>query len=270
MRTISKLTLNIFMFFYCLINCNLELNFENICDFENNQLDFDYLKSDTKNLSNYNIVNFLKDLEVYRPNAPWIIQDLMKLSFADFENAFSTIIDIFTKPDKRWFYFNDKEEGFENDDYWYQSIWQAQFYDNWLSHLYIDLKNRKLIYKSSFVILPKGIVSFAQYVEISLNFPEQSKLSKSYYQFYAFYIDCFSYFFCQMILAAYKVMNENKLYNSYINIAKKCIEKINNLLLKIKSSRFYNMYYIALKKYREIIKLLEEEKLLGFKEEAYG
>lgn len=201
--------------------------------------------------------NFVKDLRIFKPDAPWITEQLINLNLKDFKKGFKEVIELLTENNKRWFYFCDKKEDFDSKKYFLNSLWQCIYFDKWLSKLFIDISSGTLFIESSY-LLPDNYITFEKYITLL----ESDGLIKSkYYQFYAFYMDCLSSFFCDFIIALQESTNDIHLNLKYFSIAKKCFNKMESLLSKLRSSCFHDTYKIILRRYEEIIKLSEEEKI---------
>lgn len=204
---------------------------------------------------------FLQLLGEYKLNAPWITKDFMELSVQEFEVAWKEVMDILTKPERRWFYFCDKEEDFYEEDYWIKFLWQCNYFDSWLNQTYVDVTTHELLYKEEAAKVPERVVPIMQYWEfMSSTLKEGAELP--YMQFYAFFIDCLSYFFCKAVDNAYQVIGDTANYNQSLQVAKKCLEKINLYLTKVKTGRLHVSYQLTVKKYQEILDLLEQERLI--------
>lgn len=206
--------------------------------------------------------NFFKSLEEYRLNAPWVERELLCLNIQDFDLAFKEVIDIISKEDRRWWYFCDNKNDFNQDDYWNKCLWQCIHYDNWLSNVYVDLINNELIFKDNNESgAPQGTVSLIQYWHIMGQ--DQEENSEHYInQFYVFFLDCLSHLFCESIDNAYKFTNDYDFYKNYMDTARKSLNLFEKNLKKIKASKYYQKYQLSLNRFKEILSLLEQEKIL--------
>lgn len=212
--------------------------------------------------------SFVDSLQMYRPNAPWITEELMFLPLNDFNRAWSELIDIFTKQNRRWFYFCDTEKDFHQDNYWYQCLLQCKYYDSWLETVVVNKKDTGQKKKIDLLYLREidennleTVVPLAKYWQ---DIAEQQDIKEplaAYYQFYAYYFDCVSHFFCQSVFLSYQYLTDDELYKSTLKAGKLCLKKINSLLYKLKNSPFHDKYQIVAKRYTEIMNLLESEYL---------
>lgn len=199
---------------------------------------------------------FRSDLKKYKPNAPWITESFMDMNLMQFSNAFKHTVKILTVPQRRWFYFSDSSTNFEQDNYWAESLWQCIHYEQWMSKLSLD--KDQLVYKDAqHTKIP--------YIKILTNI-EQSKLGKNlvnkYYQFYAFFIDCLSNFFCKAVYECYSSLDDPNTYKFSLDLAKKCLSKMKlNLQIIKKSKFFYPSYKMTLDSYKNILALLQAEKV---------
>ncbi len=212
---------------------------------------------------------FIKSLGNYRPNAVWISQDLMRLPFDDFEKGFKEVVDIFTHPDRRWFYFCDNQIDFKSHDYLYKSLWQCGYYDKWMSSLYVDLNNKiffdELLFNGYIGNNQDSVLPFSNYIKQLVKENKYTLLVNAYWQFYAFYIDCLSDLYCQLIYAAYENIKDHKIYDMYFSGLRKVVNKLEKLVTKLAGSLFYNNYMFSVKRLKEILKFLEQEKSLNAK-----
>jgi hypothetical protein len=206
------------------------------------------------------LVPFLDLLHEYRLNAPWVTQELMELPVEEFEGAWQEVVDILTKTERQWFYFCDKEQDFDSDQYRHKCLWQCHYYDSWLNRVCIDLAQAELVYKTN-QSNSKNIIPIFDYWQIMNQLGSESGMV-AYQQFYAFYIDCLSYIFCQAVDYAYQSRSALNAYCACLATSKVCLEKISKLMNHIKASKFYATYHLTLKRYHEVVSLLEEEYVL--------
>jgi len=214
---------------------------------------------------------FKQDLKKYKPNAPWITESFMDMDLKDFSYAFKHIIKILTVPQKQWFYFTDNPNNFNPDNYWTECLWQCMHYEQWMAQLSIDEKSlldqtklgkwkdkNNLMYKS--IEHPK--VSFSRILDTIEKYDLGKNMINKYYQFYAFYTDCLSHFFCKAVYACYSSMDDVNLYKLFLNAAKKSLSRMKqNLIILKKSKFFYPTYKITADSYKKILALLEAEKV---------
>lgn len=201
----------------------------------------------------------LFDLEKYRPNAPWITEELMSLDIDQFNLAFKeSVIDILVPEENRWFYFCDKKENFSLNDYWYQCLWQCQYYDNWLDKLYVD-STGKLCDKEDIESEDEAISIFDYWQEIEKQLENGQYMP--YHQFYAFYADILSHFFCQTLEFANYSLNDPKTYKLCLSVCKKCFKQFEKIISKFKSSILYSQYHFASKRYQELLNLAYQDRL---------
>ncbi len=214
------------------------------------------------------IDSFLRMLGNYKLNAPWITQEFMELPVDEFTIAWKEVMDIFTKPERRWFYFCDKEEDFYEEDYWIKFLWQCQYFDSWLNQTYIDVSTNELLYKEEAAKVPERVLPIMQYWDLMGSALKENSDSM-FLQFYAFFVDCLSYGFCKAVDSAYQMINDSAGYNQSLQVAKKCLEKINYHITKIKTERLLASYQLTVKKYQEVLDLLEQERLMYVLGELY-
>lgn len=209
-------------------------------------------KEQTSEISDKSNLNaFLKLLEEYRPNAPWITQEFMHLSLEEFDVAWEKVVELLTNENKRWFYFCDREQDFNAESYWQQCEWQCRYYDAWLTKVRVNIDKLELTYKNKYSF--ENSISILEYWKLT------GQKVLTYYQFYAFYIDCLSHFFCQSVDFAHQSRSDISFYFTCIVVAKLCLEKMNKLMQRIKPSKFYATYKLTLKRYQEVFNLLEAE-----------
>lgn len=231
----------LFIFGY-IICCTLSINCVPILN--SNAKEPDYLQ------------NFREDLKKYKPNAPWITDSFMNMNSKQFGIAFKKIVNILTVPQKRWFYFSNSPVDFDTDKYWTECLWQSVYFEQWMSKLSLD--GTRIIYKDS--DHPR-----VPFTKILSNIEEENlgkNLVNKYYQFYAFYIDCLSNLFCKAVYSCYSSIDDSNSYKSFIDIAKKCLTKMKQNLIMLKKSKFfYPSYKMTLDGYKNILSLLEAEKI---------
>ena len=204
---------------------------------------------------------FLKLLQEYRPSAPWITQELLELSFNDFEKALSAVIELLTQAEKRWFYFCDKPQGYDQDAYWQQCLWQCMYYTQWLERLYVTSQG-ELFYKDSDTTrVPALACSVFEY--ISMMNPEKNNGDHPVYMLYAFYADCLAHFFCLSVDYASRSREDTTLYISSWVSSKVCLERLERVLEQLQDTRWYAPYYLTIKRYQEVYRLLDEEFLFS-------
>lgn len=201
---------------------------------------------------------FKEDLKKYKPNAPWIIEYFMDMNLEKFGSAFKNMVKILTVPHKRWFYFSDSPKNFDPENYWAECLWQCMYYEQWMSQLSMD--KDKLINKD----LNHPKIVFSKIIDNIENLGLGKNLMNKYYQFYAFYTDCLSHFFCQAVYACYGSMEDQSSYKLFLNAAKKSLSRMKqNLVILRKSKFFYPNYKMTLDSYKKILSLLEAEKIKG-------
>lgn len=199
---------------------------------------------------------FKEDLRIYKPTAPWITDSFMDMDFQQFGVAFKYIVKILTLPQERWFYFTHSPTGFDPENYWAECLWQCYYYERWMGSL--SLTDNKLIYKDSNNQRIPFLAILARIENASMG----NKLVNKYYQFYAFYTDCLSHFFCNAVYSCYESLDNVQTYKSFLGIAKKCLSKMKqNLSVLKKSKLFYPAYKMTFDNYKTILSLLEAEKL---------
>jgi hypothetical protein len=212
--------------------------------------------------------SFLQSLQDYRPTAYWITKDFMELSIQEFEMAWKTVMDIITWPEQRWFYFCDKEQDYSEEQYWLKFLVQCQCYDAWLTQTYVDLATGELLYKEEAAKNTERATSLIQYWDLLASMTPGAE--QPYVPLYAFFVDCLSYFFCQSVDNAHQSLSDTATYNLCIKAAKICLNKINKYMEKLKSSKLFPVYQLTIKKYPEILELLEHEQLKQLVGELYG
>jgi hypothetical protein len=200
---------------------------------------------------------FLESLKQYRPNAPWITQDLLELPVEGFEIGWREVMLNLTQADKRWFYFCDKEQDFDQERYWHQCLWQCSYYDQWFDKLYVDAATGILVYKTIDKTLPANSFSVFDYARVAkmMNSAQDTFLA----DFYAFYFDCIAHFFCCSVDLAYKAQDVVEIYSKCWLIGRLCMERLETILIKNNESSWYPVYSLMFKRYQEVYALLEEE-----------
>lgn len=196
-----------------------------------------------------------EDFKKYRPNAPWITEAFMKMSLHDFGEAFNYTMKLLTVPTKRWFYFTDSPDRFNEDDHWDACLWQCAYYEQWMKRVAMDPEG--LIYKEK---NKSTSVSFAHIIAHIEKQSEQKTLTEMYYQFYAFYSDCLAHFFCEAVYACYSCLDDAACYKSFLSKAKTSLNKMRIILSLLKKSHFFATYKTTLDNYKNILTLLEKEK----------
>lgn len=199
---------------------------------------------------------FRDDLKKYKPNAPWIIENFMCMDLKQFSTAFKYTVKILTVPQKRWFYFSNSPVNFDPENHWAECLWQCVYFEQWMSGLSMD--ENRLIYKDvNHIRMP--------FIKILTNIEqlgEGKNLINKYYQFYAFYTDCLSNFFCKAVYSCYGSMDDSNAYKLFLATAKKSLGKMKqNLIILKKSKFFYANYKMTLDSYKKILALLEAEKI---------
>lgn len=234
---------------------------------------------------------FKNDLNKYKPNAPWITESYMSMNLKQFSCAFKKVIKILTVPQKRWFYFSDNSQGFNPDNFWAECLWQCVRYEEWMSKLSFSdftLESLKKIKANALnfdnldhTIQDKIQLAYKDASNTRIPFIkiltdiEQLKLGKNlvnkYYQFYAFYNDCLSNFFCQSVYSCYSALDDQASYKKYLEGAKEILKKMKqNLQILKKSKLFYPSYKMTLDSYKNILALLEAEKIKTYLGSRYG
>lgn len=207
---------------------------------------------------------FLQLLQEYRPNAPWITQELLELSWDEFEQAFTEVVQLLTRAEKRWFYFCDKPQDYDQDAYWQQCLWQCMYYIQWLERLFI-LPSGELFYKETETTsVPVLACPVAEYITMhtSKN-QDKNRGEHALYTLYAFYADCLAHFFCFSVDYASRERDNAQLYISCWVTSKLCLEKLEKVVEQLKDTSWYGPYYLSLKRYQEVYALLDEEFLLS-------
>jgi hypothetical protein len=220
--------------------------------------------------SKYTLATFLQSLEQYRLNAYWITKDFMQLSVDEFEKAWLEVVTILSHPEKRWFYFCDKKDDFYEEDYWAKFLRECVLYDAWITKTYVDIATGELLYKEEADRTPERVMLLSDYWALFANKNESTVGNHPNTQFYAFFIDCLSHFYCRAVDEAYYALSDTNAYNSSILAAKLCLERINRYLPKIKASHIMVSYQLTVKKYQEVIDLLEQERLRHLLGELYA
>jgi len=199
---------------------------------------------------------FKDDLNKYKPNTPWITQSFMDMNLKQFSKAFGKTIKFLTVPQKRWFYFSNSPKNFDPEGYWPECLWQCIYLEKWMSGLSMD-KDQLVMKDANY---PK--ISFIKIITTIEQLGLSENLVNKYYQFYAFYTDCLSHFFCTAVYSCYGSLDDANLYKMFLATAKKSLSKMKqNLLILKKSKLFYSNYKLTLDSYKKILSLLEAEKI---------
>ncbi len=204
--------------------------------------------------------SFKSDLKKYKPNAPWITESFMSMDLNQFNQTFKHIMEMLTNPKKRWFYFCNDPKEFEIDNHWADCLWQCIFYERWMNTVCIE-DNRLIDKKWAEIKINIPFVKTLATIE-SLSLGEN--LINIYYQFYAFYIDCLSNFFCRAVYSCYSFLDDQKLYRLFLSTAKKSLAKMKSNLRIISKSKFYPSYKLTIDNYKDILMLLEEERVKAY------
>jgi hypothetical protein len=211
------------------------------------------ISESVKNRKSVKLAAFLQLLQDYRPHAPWITEELLELSFVDFEQAFAEVVTLLTKAEKRWFYFCDKLQDYDQDKYWQQCLWQCMYYTQWLERLYV-VPNGELLYKETdSTPVPVLACPLAEYKALAV-----------IDTLYAFYADCLAHFFCFSVDYASRERDNIQVYISCWLTGKLCLEKLEKVVERLKDTPFYGAYHLTIKRYQEVYALLDEEFLLAF------
>ena len=210
------------------------------------------------------LLSFYSILDKYKLNAPWITMELMNLKLDELEEAFEVVINLLINKNSRWTYFCNTPRDFNENKYWYHSLWQCKFYEYWLENLYVDLKdsNLKLFFNNDpKQQLPPNLVKLTNYWSaISSN----SKVYAAYKNFYAFYFDCFTHVFFRSVQWASNVFDIIHEYNYAYRDARICHNKMKFLIQKLTSFgdvEFAQSYVTNFNRYEEILNLLNQERI---------
>jgi len=199
---------------------------------------------------------FRDDLKKFKPNAPWITESFMAMNLKQFSNACSKTIKILTVPQKRWFYFSNSPVNFDLENHWAECLWQCIYYEKWMTGL--SMEKDQLVFKDA----NHAKIPFIKIVTVIEQLGLGKNLVNKYYQFYAFYTDCLSHFFCMSVYSCYSSLDDSNSYKMFLATAKKSLSKMKqNLQILRKSKLFYPNYKLTLDSYKKILALLEAEKI---------
>lgn len=224
----------------------------------------DLLENLNQHLITLIIKKTAKNLILYKPNAPWIIQDLLCLKVPHFGAALNYIVQ-FTTGENRWQYVCNKKEEFDEDRHNEFLLWQCSCYNWFFEHLYcnfqtldlvcIDTKEDRDLYKNT------KLTKWLDFCELTAQMQGNTKDLQTVAQFYAFYFDCLSRHFYKVVHEAYIYkQDDHQKFLSIIKKLKHIIALFERCLSFMKNTDFYNNYYFSVKNYKEIITLLQQEK----------
>ncbi len=219
---------------------------------------------------------FYEDLNLYKPNAPWIMGKLLKMDVSDFFEGFKKAFHLLADARTRADYFGQPKEQFNSEDFWSKSWWQCTVYEIFLKKTFVDLQTSKLILahdpEQESYLKTKGI-SLGIFHIFDFFGQARSHLEESEHHmlfvFYAFYIDCIMHVFSTSVQNAYLAIEQKTDYKHFFNLAKYCqkqtAQKVKELSKWQKSDidkiKYKHVYAGLVEKNKEIIDALQFERL---------
>jgi hypothetical protein len=195
------------------------------------------------------------ELEKYRLNAPWLIDELSVLKIEQFSLLWKEIVDILTHAERRWFYFCDKPEDYTDELYWAHAYKQCEQYDQWLDKLCINKLNELVVYDD------KTMRAYRDQLIPLLSYWHNTDFDQEInFKFYSFYFDCVTHIFNECINNGKEEINNDQQFKYFYNQARTCLVTMQKCLQKLSAAQQFPQYLFAYKSLHQIYELLEQEK----------
>lgn len=206
------------------------------------------------------LTTFMNKTVQYKLNAPWVMDELMKMNLHEFSAAWAYVVSVMTDPAGRWRFFSDTPQGYNDDSYMPQWIWQCHFFELWLSKVYVKIEDLSIVYdeKNAFASMPQHYVHiFACWHTLTEH--GQGDFS-AIYDFYAFYADCLVHCLLRGIKVAYLEM-DTPLYDTASSISFSLSEGLKIMVRQLQNSDYAPRYSAQLSRYAQVLELLKHEKI---------
>lgn len=209
--------------------------------------------------------NFQNQLQEFKPNAPWIMQELLNFPLKDFFKGFELSILKMAQSTTRNEYFNENNN-IDNSELYAKSLWQCTVYEIFLKNIYLKSNDRQIdIFQITKKLACKnGLTSILDIAE-QLDIPQGEH--HPMFVFYAFFCDCLVNQFSETIKIAYTYIDTPVMYKAYCQLAVKFNKQIKEKVIKLKSwsnstydkTKYETIYSELYEKNQQIINLLKQQ-----------
>lgn len=218
------------------------------------------------------LANFQKQLAEFKPNAPWIMQELLNLPLKDFFKGFELSILMLAQSSTRNEYFNEKNN-IDSNELYPKSLWQCTIYEIFLKNIYLKSIDKQI---DLFQITKKlasqnGLTPILEIAQ-QLDIPQGNH--HPMFVFYAFFCDCLVNQFSETIKIAYTYLDNPELYKAYCGLSVKLNKQIKEKVARLKNwsnstydkTKYETVYAELYEKNQQIINLLKQQSKQNYHE----
>ena len=209
--------------------------------------------------------NFQKQLQEFKPNAPWIMQELLNLPLKDFFKGFELSILTLAQSNTRNEYFNEKNN-IDNNELYPKALWQCTIYEIFLKNIYLKSSDKQidLFQVTKKIASQNGLIPILKIAQ-QLDIPQGTH--HPMFVFYAFFCDCLVNQFSETIKIAYTYLDNPGLYKAYCGLAVKLNKQIKEKVVRLKNwsnstydkTKYETVYADLYEKNQQIINLLKQQ-----------
>ncbi len=221
--------------------------------------------SETNTTEILGLESFKKQLDEFKPNAPWVMQELLNLQLKDFFKGLELAILMLAQSQTRADYFNEKDCD-DITQLYSKSLWQCTVYEIFLKNIYLKSYNKDidLIQVTKKIASENGLIPILDIAQ-QLDVPQGEH--HPMFVFYAFYCDCLVNQFSEAIKYSYAHINNSELYKKYCQLAVKFNKELKKQVAKLKTwsnatydkTKFEAIYAELYEKNQQIVSLLKKQ-----------
>lgn len=199
------------------------------------------------------VEQFASDLEMYRIESGWVMSTFLSLPLHEFDMAWELFIT--TLRETPWKFFVGKQQNYSEKKYREFFIAQCAQYHAFLQNLLVDLTDKRIFLavgsEKTQRLKQAGVITIFQYWQI--------KKVTLHHHFYAFYFDRVVMQLYETIITASCQLDMPD-YPALYKQARKYATELSVIFKQLKGGSYDDRYAYHVKRYQEVLVLLQKER----------